>query len=65
MAFVTEFLVALGLVTSVVHASPLAATTSAAATDCRAFTVNRCNFDKNGLIRYAQYYKIVKKFKIS
>jgi len=50
MAFVTEFLVALGLVTSVVHASPLAATTSAAATDCRAFTVNRCNFDKNGLI---------------
>ena len=55
MAFVTEFLVALGLVTSVVHASPLAATTSAAATDCRAFTVNRCNFDKNGLIRYAQY----------
>merc|ERR1712226_1799569 len=50
MAFVTEFLVALGLVTSVVHASPLVATTSAAATDCRAFTVNRCNFDKNGLI---------------
>merc|ERR1712025_438679 len=50
MAFVTEFLVALGLVTSVVHASPLAGTTSAAATDCRAFMVNRCNFDKNGLI---------------
>ena len=52
MIRVFEFL--LGLTSIVAQAFPVREDQNAI--DCRDFTVNRCNFDKNSLLKYADFY---------